>query len=92
MGGFDLGASAGTVQCASSGPSDLRVKTTAKMWIWCFAAGLFLMAAINGLANVIDGNGWLAWAQIVGSIVVVVAAVAILSKERQAERGAQPDS
>ena len=92
MCGFDLGASAGTVQCATSRPSEMRVKTTEKIWIWCFAAGLFLMAAINGLANVIDGNGWLAWAQIVGSIVVVVAAVAILSKERQAERGAQPDS
>ncbi|MEI8084400.1 MAG: hypothetical protein WCI74_21375 [Actinomycetes bacterium] len=66
------------------------MNTITKMWIWGFAAGVFLMAAINGLATIIAGSGVLGWVQMIGGIVVVVASVVILLQARKADSDSRP--
>lgn len=58
-----------------------------RMWLMGFAAGVFLMAAIQALGQVLDGGGALAWIQLVGGSVVVVASVAVLLQARKADSG-----
>ncbi len=61
------------------------MKTVVQMWIWGFAAGVFLMTAINGLGGVLNGGGALAWIELIGGVVVVVASIAILLRVRSAK-------
>lgn len=61
-----------------------------RMWIWGFAAGVFLMTAITGLGGVLDGAGWSAWLQLIGGIVVVVAAIFLGIKGSRADSGSGP--
>lgn len=63
------------------------METLTRMWIWGFAAGVFLMTAIEGLASVISGEGPLAWVQLIASLVVVGASVSLLFKARTAQTG-----
>lgn len=58
---------------------------TTKMWIWGFVVGVFMMAAINALASVLDGGGVTAWVQMIGSAVVVFAAITVSLRLRKAE-------
>jgi hypothetical protein len=56
-----------------------------KMWIWGFVAGVCLMGAIQALGQVLDGDGWLSWIQLVSGIVVVAASVGLLLQARRAD-------
>lgn len=58
-----------------------------KMWLWGFAAGVFLMAAIQALAGVLAGDGVVPWVQMLASILVVIGSLTILLRER---KGQQP--
>ncbi len=62
-----------------------RMGIVDKMWAWGFAAGIFLMAAINALASAINGGGGSAWVQMLASIVVVLVAIVISLNLRKAE-------
>ena len=67
------------------------MKAVVQMWVWGFAAGVFLMTAINGLGDVLSGGGALPWVEligggvVVGGVVVVVASIAILLRVRSAK-------
>ena len=61
------------------------MKAVVQMWVWGFAAGVFLMTAINGLGGVLNGGGALAWIELIGGVVVVVASIAILLRVRSAK-------
>ena len=61
------------------------MKTVVQMWVWGFAAGVFLMTAINGLGDVLSGGGALPWVELIGGVAVVVASIAILLRVRSAK-------
>lgn len=56
-----------------------------RMWVWGFVAGVFLMGAINSFASAINGGGGSDWIQMVGSLVVVLAAIMVSLRLRKTE-------